>query len=244
MVAVQVGFGKKTYYVIGDFWEIVERLKGQQARFRFRSRRWRWPSNQAALVSTMTPYYVLEGTFLEAQRLQLEYDRVTIAPTQHWLKSHSRMAQASVEWWEAARFKRTEDNRSRKLFEQYRDRVELALGAVDLPPADLEREQLTALQQTRRTMEKYEPRIVKWLAERAKQRRREEVMSRFEREIGLTRQDLMDAEAARGPDRLALYEELAGLEWQPHEISELKAVARHFLKEYRVRLRKEKSAAA
>jgi hypothetical protein len=41
MVAVQVGFGKKTYYIIGDFWEIVERLKEQKARFRFRSRRWR-----------------------------------------------------------------------------------------------------------------------------------------------------------------------------------------------------------
>jgi hypothetical protein len=244
MVAVQVGFGKKTYYIIGDFWEIVERLKGEKARFRFRSRRWRWPAGHAALVSTMTPYYVLEGSFSEAQRLQLEYDRVTIEPTQQWVKSHRHMAQASVEWWEAARFKRKEDSRSRKLFEQYQGRVELAADSVDLPPAELEREQITALQQTRRTLEKYEPRIVKWLADRAKQRRREEVMSRFEREMGLTRRDLIDAEAARGPDRIALYEELAGLEWQPHEISELKAVVRHFLKEYRVKLKKEKATAA
>lgn len=244
MVAVQVGYAKTTYYIIGDFWEIVERLKGQQARFRFRSRRWRWPSSYPALISTMLPYYVLEGTFAEAQRLQLEYDRVTIAPTQQWIKSHTNMAQASVEWWEATRFKRKEATRTRKLFEQYRDRVELAVRAVDQPSAKLEREQIAALQQTRRTVEKYEARIVKWLAERARQRRREEVMARFEREMGLTRHDLLEAEAARGPDRLALYEELAGLEWQPHEVSELKAVVKHFLKEYRATLKKGKSIAA
>ncbi|MDB5078977.1 MAG: hypothetical protein JWP00_901 [Chloroflexi bacterium] len=235
MVAVQVGFDKKTFYIIGDFWDIVDRLKGHQARFRFRARRWRWPSNHPALISSMSPYYVLEGSFSEAQALQLEYDRVTIAPTQQWVKSHARIAQVSVEWWEEARFKRKDDARTRKVFEQYRDRVALALTVVDTGPAELEREQIVALQQTRRTLEKYEERVVKWLGERAKQRRREEVMARFEREMGLTRQDLLEAEAARGPDRLALYEELAGLEWQPHEVSELKTVVKHFLKEYRQR---------
>lgn len=244
MVAVQVGFEKKTFYIIGDFWDIVDRLKGQNARFRFRARRWRWPSNHPALVSAMSPYYVLEGTLSEAQVLQLAYDRVTIASTQQWVKSHVRMAQVSVEWWEEARLKRFDSTRNRKLFEQYRSRVEIALGVVDHPAAELEREQIVALQQTRRTLEKYEERVVKWLGERAKQRRREEVMVRFEREMGLTRQDLMEAEIARGPDRMALYEELAGLEWQPHEVSELKAVVKHFLKEYRANLKKAKSIAA
>lgn len=243
MVAVQVGYDKKTFYVIGDFWDIVERLKGQHARFRFRARRWRWPQSHSALVSTMFPYHIIEGNFSEAQTRQLEYDRTTIGPTQQWLKSHVRMAQASVEWWEATRFKRRDDNRTRKLFEQYRERVEAALGILEMPPAELDREQIVALQQTRRTLEQYEERIAKWLGERAKQRRREEVITRFEREMGLTRQDLMDAEIARGPDRLALYEEVAGLEWQPHEVSELKAVVKHFLKEYRANLKKGQPAA-
>lgn len=244
MVAVQVGYDKKTFYVIGDFWDIVERLKGQRARFRFRSRRWRWPLSHTALVSTMFPYHVLEGSFSEAQTRQLEYDRATIEPTQQWIKSHARMAQVSVEWWEAARLKRRDDARNRKIFEQYRSRVETALAVVDLPPVELDRDQIVGLQQTRRTIEAYEERIVKWMGERAKQRRREEVMERFEREMGLTRQDLMEAEIARGPDRLALYEELAGLEWQPHEVSELKTVVKHFLKEYRANLKKHKSIAA
>src|SRR5947209_178679 len=135
MVAVQVGFEKKTFYIIGDFWDIVDRLKGQNARFRFRARRWRWPSNHSALVSTMSPYYVLEGSLSEAQVLQLEYDRVTIAPTQQWVKSHARIAQVSVEWWEETRLKRKDDVRNRKLFEQYRSRVEIASGVVDMPPA-------------------------------------------------------------------------------------------------------------
>ncbi len=244
MVAVQVGYDKKTFYVIGDFWDIVERLKGQHARFRFRARRWRWPLSQTALVSTMSPYQIIEGNFSEAQASQLEYDRATIAPTQQWVKSHGRMAQASVEWWEATRFKRKDDDRTRKLFEQYRNRVETAATVTETPPGELDREQIVALHQTRRTLEQYEERIVKWLGERAKQRRREEVMARFEREMGLTRQDLMEAEIARGPDRLALYEELGGLEWQPGEISELKSVVKYFLKEYRAGLKKGKSIAA
>src|SRR4051812_12824946 len=100
MVAVQIGYDKKTFYVIGDFWDIVEKLKSQHARFRFRARRWRYPSSHHTLVSTMFPYHVLEGTFSEAQNRQLDYDRTTIAPTQQWVKSHVRMAQVSVEWWE------------------------------------------------------------------------------------------------------------------------------------------------
>ena len=243
MVAVQVGYDKKTFYVIGDFWDIVERLKGQHARFRFRARRWRWPLSHSALVSTMFPYHIIEGNFPEAQARQLDYDRATIGPTQQWVKSHSNMARASVEWWEATRFKRKDDARTRKLFEQYRERAATAQTVTEVPPAVLDREQIVALQQTRRTLEQYEERIVKWLGERAKQRRREEVMSRFEREMGLTRQDLIEAEIARGPDRLALYEELAGLEWQPHEISELKSVVKHFLKEYRASLKKARTAA-
>ena len=243
MVAVQVGYDKKTFYIIGDFWDIVERLKGQHARFRFRARRWRWPLSQSALVSIMFPYHIIEGNFSEAQARQIDYDRTTIGPTQQWLKSHVRMAQASVDWWEATRFKRRDDSRTRKLFEQYRERVETALGILEMPPPDLDKDQIVALQQTRRTLEQYEERIVKWLGERAKQRRREEVMSRFEREMGLTRQNLIEAEIARGPDRLALYEELAGLEWLPPEISELKSVVKHFLKEYRANLKKGQPAA-
>lgn len=243
MVAVQVGYNKRTLYVIGDFWDIVARLKSQHARFRFRARRWRWPLSQNALVSTMSPYRVIEANFSEAQSLQLDYDRATIAPTQQWVKSHARMAQASVEWWEATRFRRRDHDRNRKLFEQYRERVETAATVTDLPPGELDKDQIVALQQTRRTLEQYEERIVKWLGERAKERRREEVMARFEREMGLTRQDLLEAEIARGPDRLALYEELGGLEWQPTEISELKSVVKHFLKEYRAALKKAKAAA-
>lgn len=244
MVAVQVGYNKKTFYVIGDFWDIVQRLKGQQARFRFRARRWRWPQSQAALESTMFPYHVLETSFSEAQASQLEYDRATIAPTQDWLKSHTRMAQVSVEWWETARLKGKTDSRNLKLFEQHRQRVETALSVLDQPAVELAREQIVALQQTRRLLETYEERIVKWLGERAKERRREELLVRFEREMGLTRQDLMEAEIARGPDRIAIYEELAGLEWHSAEVSELKTAIKHSLKEYRAQLKKSKTLAA
>jgi hypothetical protein len=233
MVGVRLRYSKDTLYVIGDFWEIVGRLKANQARFRFRSRRWRWPDSLDALERAMQPYPVLPVSFSEAQVLQLAYDRVYIKPTQEWVAAHAQLAQLSVEWWEAVRFKRKENPKSRKAFETYREQVALALTITGVPPEELEREHITALQQTRRTVEKYEARITKWAAERTKERRRETLLARFEDEMGLSRENLAEVEALKGASRQALYEELAGLDWMPHEISELKAVAKHLLKEQR-----------
>lgn len=223
MVAVQVRHGD-TFYIVGEFWEIVERLKANRSYFRFRARRWRWPGSRGDLEEAMQPYPVLEITFSQAQALQLEYDRAHIAPTQEWVKAHRNMSQTSVEWWASSRLK--PDAKSQKLYNTHRERVELALQVVDKLPAELAREEIVALQQTRRTLEKYESRIVKWVGERAKVRRREEVLHRFETEMGFSREHLVEVEMAGNAARQALYEELAGLEWLPHELSELKALAR------------------
>lgn len=233
MVGVRLGYSKETYYIIGDFWDIVERLKANHARFRFRSRRWRWPAGFNALEKVMQPYPVLPVSFSEAQAQQLIYDRAHIHPAQEWLTAHATLAQTSVEWWEAVRYKQKDNPKSRKVFEDYREQVALALNAVDVPPEELERGQIAALQQTRRTLEKYEARINKWAIERAKERRREALLARFEDEMGLSRENLAEVEAIKGASRQALYEELAGVDWMPHEISELKAVAKHLLKEQR-----------
>ncbi|HEX2913127.1 MAG TPA: hypothetical protein VH186_20155 [Chloroflexia bacterium] len=233
MVAVKVRNSDKTLYIIGEFWEIVERLKAQGAYFRFRSRRWRWPGGLSELEATMSPYVVLEGGRNEAHALQLEYDRAHIEPTRQWIKAHTRMSQLSVEWWQEAKLGRRQDSKARKEYEQYRERVELAFASLDILAEELERDQITALQQTQRTVEKYEGRIVKWLADRTKARRREELLARFEQEMGYTRDNLLEAEAARGAARQALYEEVAGLDWLPHEISELKVAARALLKQRR-----------
>ncbi len=229
MVAVQVRYGD-TFYIIGDFWEIVERLKAHRSYFRFRARRWRWPESLNALEMAMQPFEVREVALSEAQRLQLDYDRLHIAPTQEWVSGHTRLAQVSVEWWEAVKLKGKTDKRNEKLYQQHTQRIELALQAAQLPAADLDRDQTFSLQYARRIIEQYEPRIVKWLGERAKERRREELLTRFEREMGLSRAQLAEVEAERGPARLALYEELGGLEWQGPDITELKAAVRLLLK--------------
>ncbi len=225
MVAVQVRYGD-TFYIIGDFWEIVERLKAHRAYFRFRARRWRWPESRDALEKTMQPFEVLDTTFSQAQQFQFQYDLEHIAPTQQWLKTHANLVAVSVEWWEATRLKGKEDRKHHKEFATHQERVALALASTDTAPAELDRERIVALQQTQRQVEKYEPRIVKWLGERAKIRRREELLERFEREMGLTRENLLELETTRGAARQALYEEVAALEWQPHEINELKAAVR------------------
>ena len=225
MVAVQIRYGE-TFYVIGEFWEIVERLKAHRAYFRFRARRWRWPETRAALELTMQPFEVLDVTFSQAQALQLQYDLAHITPTQAWLKVQRGLAEASVEWWQTTKLKDAANSRQLKQFETHRDRLATALDALDLPAADLTRDQIVAMQQTRRLLEKYEPRLLKWLGDRAKIRRREALLDRFERELGLTRANLLEIETAGSAARQALYEEVAGLEWQPAEISELKAAAR------------------
>ena len=225
MVAVQIRYGE-TFYVIGEFWEIVDRLKAHRAYFRFRARRWRWPETLATLETVMQPFEVRDVTFSQAQALQFQYDLAHIAPTQTWLKVQRGMAEASVEWWQTTRLKDSANARQLKQFETHRHRVTTALTALDLPPADLSREQIVAMQQTRRVLETYEPRLLKWLSERAKVRRRETLLDRFEREMGLTRANLVEIETAGSAARQALYEEVAGLEWQPAEISELKAAAR------------------
>ncbi len=231
MVAVRLGYSQDTYYIIGEFWEIVARLKANHARFRFRARRWRWPDNFAALEAAMWPYAVLPVTLAEAQQRQLLYDRDHIQPTQQWIAAHIGPIRDSVEWWEATRFKRKEDPKSKKLYATHQERVALALAAINLPAAELERDQIVALQQTQRLVEKYESRIAKWATERDKARRREALIARFEDEIGLSRENLLEAEASRGASRQALYEELNGLDWMPHEIAELKAAAKFLLKQ-------------
>ena len=225
MVAVQVRYGE-TFYVIGDFWQIVDRLKAHQAFFRFRARRWRWPEDLTVLQQTMFPFEVQAVSFSQAQQLQLQYDLTHIAPTQAWVKAHANLARLSVEWWEATRLKGKEDARHKKEFDTHAARVALALASVDLPSAELTREQIVALQQTQRTIEKYELRLVKWMGERAKIRRREELLDRFERELALSRANLIEIETTKGASRQALYEEVAGLDWRPTEISELKAAAK------------------
>ena len=240
MVAVQVRYGD-TFYIIGDFWEIVDWLKAHRAYFRFRARRWRWPESLSVLEKTMQPFAVLEISRSEAQGLQLRYDVEHIGPTQVWLKVQASLAQASVEWWEATKLKDSTNKRQKKEFETHRERVELALASLNTPPADLSREAIVAMQQTQRLVEKYEQRVVKWVGERAKVRRREALLSRFEREMGLTRENLVEAEEARGAARQALYEEVAALDWQPVELAELKAAARFLVTQERKEAkRKEK----
>ncbi len=231
MVAVQIRYSNETCYIIGEFWEIVDRLKANQARFRFRARRWRWPDSRVALESTMQPYPVLDVSFGEAQQLQLAYDRLHIAPTQQWIRTQRHSVQLAVEWWEATRLKTTP--KSQKEFATLQERATVALASIDLTPTELDRQQVTALQQMRRLIEKYEDRIVKWVGERTKTRRREQVLARFEAEMGLSQANLLEVEIERGAARQALYEELGGLEWTPPEISELKAAARLLLKEHK-----------
>ncbi len=229
MVAVRLGNSGDTYYVIGDFWEIVARLKANRARFRFRSRRWRWPGSFSDLKNVMQPFSVAAVNLSEAQQLQLIYDRNYIHATQDWIKANTRPVQDSVEWWAATRLK--DISRSQKQFKTHQERVNTALTAMSLSPNELERAQILALQQTQRLVKQYENRIAKWSQERDKARRREELVSRFEEEMGLSRADLLEVETSSPASRQALYEELAGLDWQRHEISELKAVARLLLRQ-------------
>lgn len=230
MVAVQIKYSGETYYIIGEFWEIVARLKAHQARFRFRARRWRWWESLSDLERVMQPYPVAAVSQTQAQTLQLEYDRLHIAPTQEWAKAHAGLLQDSVEWWAATRLKPEDNPKRRKLYEAHRAQVATALSAFDLPAVELEREQVLALQQTRRLVEKYGSRITKWATEQVKIRRREEVLARFEEEMGLSQASLLEVESNRNA-RQALYEELAGLEWTPPEISELKAAAKILLRQ-------------
>ena len=230
MVAVQMRYKGDTYYIIGDFWEIVERLKEHQARFRFRARRWRWPESLSSLEQTMQPYPVMDISYSEAQVLQLAYDRVHMGPTQQWLNTHRHSLQLLMEWWEATRLK--DNAKSQKAFARLKEQAEQALTVINLPTHELEREQVMALQQSRRMLEKYEERIVKWVGERVKARRREQVLARFESEMGLSRQNLLEIEQERGASRQALYEELAGLEWTSPEITELKTAAKILIKQH------------
>src|SRR4051812_15652941 len=119
MVAVQMRYKGDTYYIIGEFWEIVERLKAHHARFRFPARRWRWPESLSSLEETMQPYPVLDISYAEAQMLQLAYDREHMGPTQQWLHTHRHSLQLLVEWWEATRLR--DNKKSQKAFERLKE---------------------------------------------------------------------------------------------------------------------------
>jgi hypothetical protein len=230
MVAVRLANARESYYIIGPFWEIVARLKSSHARFRFRSRRWRWAGSLPELKTLMQPFAVAAVSLSEAQQLQLIYDREHIGPTRCWVSNHTDLINRSVEWWAATRLKK-DKARSEKLYQAHKERVATALSALTLTAPELDRAQILALQQTERLVKEYEPRINKWSTEQEKIRRRENLLARFEEEMGLSQENLLEVEASRGASRQALYEELAGLDWSPAEISELKAAAKLLLKQ-------------